>query len=444
MAQEEEREKNRTDTDDAENASRDPSGFYAILGVSRTADAAEIRRSYLHHSTTYHTDKHATKSAEIQHIMNARFQQLSEAYQVLGDPTRRLAYDHSGKAGVERLALIPKTLTQHEDISRTLDVLKFEADARRTARALSARSDIEVLFNAVPLFQKAAAKPARDMPPAPKPARDMPPAPKPARDMPPAPKQTSEVGQQSTVDNKPLGDDPQATKGQPPLPDSIPENVTAQVEVREVILDGVHQVVFVPPPQVQKNFLARTQKRQSAAPSIFRCLIPVSLTFSSSFEQQVNDYNVTIATAARKGKSEISLTADIQRSPAVMHSYILHFSSRGAKVVCVFKRALSAVWRMTTRLVLFDGTQLLPTLTSSLSRKLSATAEIAWNWRMTFSGKPYFSWAISDSDAKGQHVRKLEVSVSRGSFNISALSREAAVLNRGTTHRAARYDSSAG
>jgi molecular chaperone DnaJ len=70
------------------------SDFYALLGVSRDATEAEIKKAYRKLAMDYHPDRNPAAEAE------ARFKEITEAYEVLRDPQKRSAYDRFGKAGV--------------------------------------------------------------------------------------------------------------------------------------------------------------------------------------------------------------------------------------------------------------------------------------------------------------------------------------------------------
>lgn len=65
--------------------------YYNILGVSRDAAAADIKKKYRKLASKYHPDKNPDdKSAE------AKFKELGEAYEVLKDPEKRKLYDQVG------------------------------------------------------------------------------------------------------------------------------------------------------------------------------------------------------------------------------------------------------------------------------------------------------------------------------------------------------------
>ncbi len=69
--------------------------YYDILGVSREATDAEIKRAFRRLAQRHHPDVDRSHDAEL------RFKELNEAYRVLSDPQRRQAYDMFGHAGVD-------------------------------------------------------------------------------------------------------------------------------------------------------------------------------------------------------------------------------------------------------------------------------------------------------------------------------------------------------
>jgi molecular chaperone DnaJ len=70
------------------------SEYYDLLGVPRTCSDAEIKKAYRKLAMEYHPDRNSAPEAE------ARFKEITEAYEVLRDPGKRAAYDRYGKAGV--------------------------------------------------------------------------------------------------------------------------------------------------------------------------------------------------------------------------------------------------------------------------------------------------------------------------------------------------------
>jgi len=65
--------------------------YYATLGLSRDASGDEIKRAYRKLARKYHPDVSKEADAE------ARFKDVTEAYEALKDPERRAAYDEVGK-----------------------------------------------------------------------------------------------------------------------------------------------------------------------------------------------------------------------------------------------------------------------------------------------------------------------------------------------------------
>ena len=68
--------------------------YYEVLGVSRQADASELKRAYRKLALELHPDRNpGDKESE------ARFKEASEAYQVLSEPDKRGLYDRYGHEG---------------------------------------------------------------------------------------------------------------------------------------------------------------------------------------------------------------------------------------------------------------------------------------------------------------------------------------------------------
>lgn len=68
--------------------------YYDILGVSRNASEDEIKKAFRRKARQYHPDVSRESDAE------ARFKEINEAYAVLSDPQKRVAYDRFGHAGI--------------------------------------------------------------------------------------------------------------------------------------------------------------------------------------------------------------------------------------------------------------------------------------------------------------------------------------------------------
>ena len=74
----------------------DKRDYYEVLGVSRDADDAAIKKAYRQLAKKYHPDTNpGDKEAE------AKFKEASEAYAVLSDAEKRRQYDQFGHSAFE-------------------------------------------------------------------------------------------------------------------------------------------------------------------------------------------------------------------------------------------------------------------------------------------------------------------------------------------------------
>lgn len=70
--------------------------YYEVLGVSKTADAQEIKRAYRKLAMQYHPDRNKEAGAE------EKFKEINEANEVLSDENKRRKYDQYGHAAFEQ------------------------------------------------------------------------------------------------------------------------------------------------------------------------------------------------------------------------------------------------------------------------------------------------------------------------------------------------------
>ncbi|KAA8525344.1 hypothetical protein F0562_007238 [Nyssa sinensis] len=71
--------------------------YYNILKVNRNATDDDLKKSYRRLAMKWHPDKNPNNKQEAE----AKFKQISEAYEVLSDPQRRQIYDQYGEEGLK-------------------------------------------------------------------------------------------------------------------------------------------------------------------------------------------------------------------------------------------------------------------------------------------------------------------------------------------------------
>lgn len=72
--------------------------YYDVLGVAKTATAAEIKSAYRKLALKFHPDKNKEPDAE------TKFKEINEAYEVLSDEKKRQTYDQFGHAAFDPAA----------------------------------------------------------------------------------------------------------------------------------------------------------------------------------------------------------------------------------------------------------------------------------------------------------------------------------------------------
>jgi molecular chaperone DnaJ len=73
--------------------------YYETLGVSRNADAEELKKAYRKLAMQYHPDRNPGDATA-----EAKFKEVNEAYEVLKDPQKKAVYDRYGHEGLEGAA----------------------------------------------------------------------------------------------------------------------------------------------------------------------------------------------------------------------------------------------------------------------------------------------------------------------------------------------------
>jgi len=93
--------------------------YYTILGVKRDADDGEIKKAYRQLAMKHHPDRVAAGEKD---AAEAKFKEITQAYEVLRDPERRATYDRFGEAGLKRGAGGGAAGFTHFDLSEALNI----------------------------------------------------------------------------------------------------------------------------------------------------------------------------------------------------------------------------------------------------------------------------------------------------------------------------------
>ncbi|MDR3214772.1 MAG: molecular chaperone DnaJ [Bacilli bacterium] len=70
--------------------------YYDVLGISKNADASEIKKAYRKQAKKYHPDANDSADAE------EKFKEIQEAYEVLSDTQKKATYDQFGHAAFDQ------------------------------------------------------------------------------------------------------------------------------------------------------------------------------------------------------------------------------------------------------------------------------------------------------------------------------------------------------
>jgi DnaJ-class molecular chaperone len=108
--------------------------YYAMLGVSDQATQSEIKRAYRRLARKYHPDLN-------QQTLDAHIKRLNEAYDILGNPTKRAAYDQQRlleeqqrKAAREALRKQQELAQREPGMSWIQGIFGFVRELRRELR----------------------------------------------------------------------------------------------------------------------------------------------------------------------------------------------------------------------------------------------------------------------------------------------------------------------
>lgn len=115
--------------------------YYDVLGITRNADEMQIKKAYRQLAHRFHPDRNrAANAGEI-------FQEINEAYEVLGEPGRKADYDNRLRIALAEL-IIPEPAARHRDPAYR------RKRSNGMARPVSVQSDIYDLMKRYLLYAR--------------------------------------------------------------------------------------------------------------------------------------------------------------------------------------------------------------------------------------------------------------------------------------------------
>ena len=133
-----------------------PRDYYEILGIEKSATPEEIKKAYRSLAKKYHPDV----STEPKEVAEAKFKEISEAYEVLSDPEKRQLYDQYGHDAVNQQfgegGFQWSDFTRSDDISDIFGDLFGGGSGRRSGGQSSARRGENIMSRLDLTFEEAA------------------------------------------------------------------------------------------------------------------------------------------------------------------------------------------------------------------------------------------------------------------------------------------------
>ena len=111
--------------------------YYEVLGVSKDADEATLKKAYRQVAKKYHPDMNPG-DAEAE----KKFKEASEAYAVLSDPEKRRQYDQFGHAAFDGSAGAGGGYGGFDSISTVLILVIFSEISLEICSAADAEADV--------------------------------------------------------------------------------------------------------------------------------------------------------------------------------------------------------------------------------------------------------------------------------------------------------------
>jgi molecular chaperone DnaJ len=124
-----------------------PRDYYEVLGVAREASPEEVKKAYRKLAFQFHPDRNQNDSGA-----EAKFKEISEAYEVLGNGEKRQIYDRFGHDGLRGRGFEPNftdvgdILSHFSEIFGFGDIFGFGGGQRGGSRGVRRGADLELVL----------------------------------------------------------------------------------------------------------------------------------------------------------------------------------------------------------------------------------------------------------------------------------------------------------
>ncbi|CAB9508274.1 protein DnaJ [Seminavis robusta] len=132
----------------------DSPDWYSLLNIANSASQDEIQKAYKTLSKTFHPDRLRAHNAAESEEAQETFVAVKTAYEILGDPVYRFAYDHYGHEGVRYLATCQQVKDGRQSTQQNTLALDLNLYSKLQGLLQKSSSDVQMQL-AIQLMKQA-------------------------------------------------------------------------------------------------------------------------------------------------------------------------------------------------------------------------------------------------------------------------------------------------